>query len=492
MSDQRKLEQHFQKFRRHIIGDDHEYDFPAGRRPILYADWAASGRLYRPIEDYITNILGPFVANTHTETTLTGTVMTDAYHQAHQIIKQHVHAGPDDVLLFAGFGMTSVINKFQRILGLRVPDKVKNRVELSPSEKPLIILTHMEHHSNQTTWEECCGEVVLLCKKADGTPNLEHLREILRLNQERQTIIGSFTACSNVTGIITPYHAMAGIMHEFGRLCFIDFSASAPYVTIDMHPPNPADKLDAIFFSPHKFLGGPGSSGVLLFDKSLYDNAVPDQPGGGTVLWTNPWGEHRFYPDIEVREDGGTPGFLQAIRTALTILLKQEMGTANILTREHYLTGILMDELSRISDLQILESQNRQRLGFVSFYSPVVHHNLIVRLLNDRFGIQTRGGCLCAGTYGHVLLHLDARQSKAITKRIDGGDLSAKPGWVRISLHPTLTESEVRYIATAVRQVMENHAVWCQDYYLNPHTGEYEPCSPSPSIIDLKATFKAV
>ena len=161
MSDQRKLEQHFQKFRRHIIGNDHEYNFPAGRRPILYADWAASGRLYRPIEDYIANTLGPFVANTHTETTLTGTVMTDAYHQAHQIIKQHVHTGPDDVLLFAGFGMTSVINKFQRILGLRVPDKVKNRVELSPSERPLIILTHMEHHSNQTTWEECCGEVVL-------------------------------------------------------------------------------------------------------------------------------------------------------------------------------------------------------------------------------------------------------------------------------------------------------------------------------------------
>jgi selenocysteine lyase/cysteine desulfurase len=208
---------------------------------------------------------------------------------------------------------------------------------------------------------------------------------------------------------------MAEIMHGFGRLCFIDYSASAPYVEIDMHPAKPEQKLDAIFFSPHKFLGGPGSSGVILFDKKLYDNRIPDQPGGGTVLWTNPWGEHHFFSDIEVREDGGTPGFLQAIRAALAILLKEEMGTVNLLAQEHYLTEILLDELAEIPDITILEAQNRNRIGFVSFYSHKVHHNLIVRLLNDRFGIQTRGGCQCAGTYGHVLLHISDKQSKEIT-----------------------------------------------------------------------------
>jgi len=485
-----KLEKHFTKFRRNIIGHDQQYDFPGGRFPILYADWAASGRLYRPIEEYIANVLGPYVANTHTETTLTGTIMTDAYHQAHQIIKRHVNACSDDVLLFAGFGMTAVINKFQRLLGLRLPDKFRQKVTIPEHEKALVILTHMEHHSNQTTWEECCCDTVLLCKKSDGLPNLERLRNILEMNRDRKLIIGSFTACSNVTGLITPIHEMAEIMHEFGRLCFVDYSASAPYVEMNMHPATAGQKLDAIFFSPHKFLGGPGSSGVILFDKKLYDNRIPDHPGGGTVLWTNPWGEHHFFSDIEVREDGGTPGFLQAIRAALAILLKEEMGVENLLAQEHHLTEILLEELSKIPEITVLEAQNHNRIGFVSFYSRVVHHNLIARLLNDHFGIQTRGGCQCAGTYGHVLLHIDDKHSKEITNRIDEGDLSGKPGWVRISLHPTMTETEVRYIAAAVQSIMQNQAEWGRDYKLNQATGDFENLNQIKASIDLKATFK--
>lgn len=486
-----KLEKYFTKFRRNIIGHDQQYDFPGGRRSILYADWAASGRLYRPIEEYIANVIGPYVANTHTETTLTGTIMTDAYHQAHQIIKQHVNANPDDVLLFAGFGMTAVINKFQRLLGLRVPDKFKSKVTIPPEERTLVLLTHMEHHSNQTTWEECCCDTILVCKKSDGLPNLEHLRNILELNRDRKTIIGSFTACSNVTGLITPVHEMAEIMHAYRRLCFIDYSASAPYVGIDMHPAKPEQKLDAIFFSPHKFLGGPGSSGVILFDKKLYDNRIPDHPGGGTVLWTNPWGEHHFYSDIEVREDGGTPGFLQAIRASLAILLKEEMGVTNLLAQEHFLTEILLNGLAEIPDINILEAQNRNRIGFVSFYSHKIHHNLIVRLLNDRFGIQTRGGCQCAGTYGHVLLHISDKQSKEITNQIDEGDLSRKPGWVRISLHPTMTAAKVHYITDAVKSIVQNQAEWGQDYKLNQATGDFENPQQTKASIDLKATFKS-
>lgn len=467
------LEAYFEKFRKNIVGNDCKFPFPSGDKPIVYADWAASGRLYKPIEDYIINELGPYVANTHTESTLTGTVMTSAYHQAHAIIKRHVNASSDDVLLFAGFGMTAVINKFQRILGLRIPEKYKDQIEACEQDRPLVIVTHMEHHSNQTTWEECCVDIAILCKKVDGTPNLEHLRNILDTNRDRRMIIGSFTAASNVTGIITPYHEMAGILHDYERLCFVDFSGSAPYVEINMHP-NEREYLDAIFFSPHKFLGGPGSSGVILFNKKLYHNTVPDHPGGGTVLWTNPWHAHRFFEDIEIREDGGTPGFLQAIRAALAILLKEEMGVKNILRREHYLVSRFLDKLEQTDRIVILEKQNRNRIAFISFYSHDIHHNLFVRLLNDRYGIQCRGGCLCAGTYGHVLLHIDAQKSKEITEKIDHGDLSGKPGWVRISLHPTMTTAEADYIAQAVLDITENYIEWQKDYRFNPHIGDFE------------------
>ena len=466
-------ESYFSQFRRKIIGNDILFSFPSGKKPLVYADWAASGRLYQPIEDYINTELGPYVANTHTESTLTGTVMTSAYHQAHSIIKQHVNASGDDVLLFAGFGMTAVINKFQRILGFRIPEKYKDKVKLCEEDRPLIIITHMEHHSNQTTWEECCVDIAILCKTSEGIPNVDHLRAILDTNRHRKTIIGSFTAASNVTGIITPFHEMAGIMHDYGRLCFVDFSGSAPYVNIDMHP-NDREYLDAIFFSPHKFLGGPGSSGVILFNKNLYHNTVPDHPGGGTVLWTNPWHAHRFFEDIEIREDGGTPGFLQAIRGALAILLKEKMGVENILKREHYLVNRFLDKLEQNKRIVILESQNRNRIAFISFYSIDIHHNLFVRLLNDRYGIQTRGGCLCAGTYGHVLLHIDKERSKKITEKIDHGDLSRKPGWVRISLHPTITDFEVDYIVNAIREITQNYKQWQKDYKFNPALGDYE------------------
>lgn len=483
------LESYFEQFRQNCIGYDQKCQIGGADRRIVYADWAASGRLYRPIEEMICDTLGPYVANTHTETTLTGTVMTDAYHQAHQIIKGHVNACPDDCLLFVGTGMTAAINKFQRILGMRVPEKFKKQLMPDGADRPLIIITHMEHHSNQTTWVECMCDMEIVRRSEDGLPDLQHLREILQANRHRKLIIGSFSACSNVTGIITPYHQMAEIMHEYGGYCFVDFSASAPYVEIDMHPQKKAQRLDAIFFSPHKFLGGPGTPGVILFHKSLYKNAVPDHPGGGTVSWTNPWGGHRFFEDIEMREDGGTPGFLQATRAALSVLLKEEMGVQNMLDREHYLTERLMDRLGNMPAITMLEPQQRKRVGFVSLYSHDIHHNLIVRLLNDRFGIQTRGGCSCAGTYGHILLNIDYDTSHRITEQIDHGDLTAKPGWVRISLHPIMTEAEVDYIADAMEAVLRQHQIWKEDYHFNPHSGDFQLNGSTPFQINLRQTF---
>lgn len=287
--------------------------------------------------------------------------------------------------------------------------------------------------------------------------------------------IGSFTACSNVTGIKTDYHRLAKIMHQHGGICFVDFACSAPYVDIDMHPADPEEKLDAIFFSPHKFLGGPASSGVLVFDKTLYANKIPDQPGGGTVTWTNPWGEQGFFDDIETREDGGTPGFIQTIRVALAIKLKDQMGVQNIQQREQELTHILMKGLNQIPQLEILEKDIDNRLCIVSFYVRNLHYNLIVRLLNDKFGIQSRGGCSCAGTYGHILLKVDKSQSESITNMIDQGDLSEKPGWVRLSLHPTSTDEEAHFIVHAVKAVITNAQEWAEDYEFDLVSGDYQP-----------------
>lgn len=479
------LEQYFAQFRQHIIGQDLTHKINGKLQSVLYADWTASGRMYQPIEDFIAKDLGPYIANTHTETNLTGSTMTNAYHDAQRVIKDHVNANSDDALICAGSGMTTVINKLQRMLGLRVPEQFQEQVQLTDEQKPVVFITHMEHHSNQTTWNACQVTVVVVKKNEQGLPCPDDLTKQLQAYKNRPMKIGSFTACSNVTGIKTDYHKLAKIMHQNGGICFVDFACSAPYVDIDMHPQDPEEKLDAIFFSPHKFLGGPASSGVLVFDKTLYANKIPDQPGGGTVTWTNPWGEQGFFDDIETREDGGTPGFIQTIRVALAIKLKEKMGVANIQQRESELTNILLDGMNQISGVEVLEKTVKNRLCIVSFYVRELHYNLIVRLLNDKFGIQSRGGCSCAGTYGHILLNVDKSTSESITNKIDQGDLSEKPGWVRLSLHPTSTDEEAKAIVDAVKQVVENAQLWAKDYEFDLVSGDFKPKGQSTKYVSL-------
>ena len=407
------LEEYFEPYRQLTIGGDAEFDSPYGRQRLIYADWIASGRLYRPLEDRVIDAFGPMVGNTHSESSVTGTTMTRAYHDARDHIKAHVHAGPDDVLLPTGSGMTGAVCKLQRLLGLAVPSRLKEYVALPEAIRPVVFITHMEHHSNQTTWEETLAEVVCVPPNQAGLVDLDAFRSKVAEYSGRPKI-GAFTACSNVTGIRTPYHELARIMHENGGLCFVDFAANAPYDDINMHPDDPLEKLDAIYFSPHKFLGGPGSTGILIFDSALYGNAVPDHPGGGTVNWTNPWGGHSFLADIEAREDGGTPGFLQTIRAALAIRVKEAMGTDKIHARERELLRQAFDGLRSVPGLVILADSHEERIGCISFYIEDVHYNLIVKLMNDRFGVQVRGGCSCAGTYGHYLLHVDPTRSKSI------------------------------------------------------------------------------
>jgi selenocysteine lyase/cysteine desulfurase len=331
----------------------------------------------------------------------------------------------------------------------------------------------MEHHSNHTTWLETIADVVVIRQTGEGLVDLNDLKELLQKYRHRKMKIGSFTACSNVTGIRAPIHAMAKLMHEHGGWCFVDFAASAPYVPIDMHPADPLEKIDALIFSPHKFLGGPGSSGVLIFDSHLYHLKSPDQPGGGTVLWTNPWGRHKFKSQIEEREDGGTPGFLQAIRASLAVELKKEMGVDQMAQREEELVRKMFSGLQHIPGLHVLADNIQERLGIISFYFDSVHYNLVVRLLNDRFGIQMRGGCSCAGTYGHYLLHVDKYMSKRITDKIDHGDLSTKPGWVRMSIHPTTTDAEVEGILSALAQIGAKGSEWSGDYNYDSQANEF-------------------
>jgi selenocysteine lyase/cysteine desulfurase len=473
MTFMKNLEKHFEPFRKNTIGIDAVYQSPYGQKKIIYADWIASGRLYGPIEDKIKNEFGLFVANTHTETSETGTRMTYSYHHAHKMIKKHVNAGPNDVIITNGSGMTGVVNKFQRILGLKSCSDLADYKRIREKDRPVVFISHMEHHSNHTSWFETNAEVVQLKPNKDLLIDSNELRKELEKYRDRPFKIGSFTACSNVTGIITPYHQLASIMHEYGGLCFVDFAASAPYVDIDMHPENPMEKLDAIFFSPHKFLGGPGSSGILIFDSAMYKRKAPDNPGGGTVDWTNPWGQYKYIDDIEAREDGGTPGFLQAIRAALAVELKEKMGVENIREREEQLVKVAFQRFSKIPQVNILADNVKDRLGCISFYANDIHYNLFVKLLSDRFGIQVRGGCACAGTYGHYLLNVDKEKSKAITDQINSGDLSQKPGWVRLSLHPIMTDADISYIMDSIEEIAHNAEEWEKDYNYSPHTNEF-------------------
>lgn len=468
-----QLEQYFAPYRRNVIGHDQTFRTHYGEKPIIYADWTASGRLYGPIEERLMREIAPFVGNTHTETTVTGSSMTLAYHQAKHLIKKHLGAHEKDVLIASNSGMTGVVNKFQRILGLKLHEKYMDQIEIPKQERPVIFVTHMEHHSNQTSWLETIADLEVIGPTPDGLVDLSSLEKLLRQYAGRKTKIAAVTSCSNVTGIRTPYHEIAEIMHRHGGLCFVDFACSAPYIEINMRPENELQHLDALYFSPHKFLGGPATTGILIFDPKLYKNRVPDNPGGGTVNWTNPWGGHRYIEEIEAREDGGTPAFLQTIKVALCFELKAQMGVDKMLQREEELLEKIWSRFDRLPKLHILASQHRHRLGVISFYIEDLHYNLGVKLLNDRFGIQVRGGCSCAGTYGHYLLHVTEEYSNDITDRIDHGDLTAKPGWIRMSIHPVMTDAEIDYILDAIEELYHRHEEWGKEYTYSVQTNEF-------------------
>jgi selenocysteine lyase/cysteine desulfurase len=473
------LENFFAAFRRNIIGHQQIFESPFGKKEIIYTDWTASGRAYQPIEECIQKQVMPFLANTHTETTITGTLMSKAYEEAKVIVKKHVHASRNDVLVFCGSGMTGAVNKLQRILGMRIPERMADYIkkdsalQLDEILRPIVFVTHMEHHSNHTFWLETIADVEIIKPGENGNVDLKWFRNLLEQFKHRKNKIAAVTACSNVTGIQTPYHEIAKLIHEYEGLCFVDFASSAPYIDINMHPGEKGTHLDAIYFSPHKFLGGPGTAGVLIFNKKIYKNTIPDQPGGGTVVYSNPWKVHEYITNIEQREDGGTPPFLQGIKVAMCVRLKEQMGVENILQREEEILRIIFARFSKMKNVEVLEGNIKRRLGIISFIVNGAHYNLIVKMLNDRFGIQARGGCSCAGTYGHMLLHVDKTRSYEILNLIRSRNLFCKPGWIRLSVHPTMTNAEIDFIMEAIELTASHFQEWMKDYAYDPESNEY-------------------
>ncbi|MCL2320522.1 MAG: aminotransferase class V-fold PLP-dependent enzyme [Oscillospiraceae bacterium] len=470
------LEEYFKIYRDNTVGYNFNFETCYGQKKMVYADWTASGRLYYPIEKKITGIIGPYVGNTHSEASCVGKTMTALYNLSHKRIKEHVNAKADDIIITVGSGMTSAIDKLQGILGLKDTDRKKQISEkkyLSEDDRPVIFLTHMEHSSNYLSWLELDCELVIVKPSPVDVVNLNHLEDLLNRYKSRKLKIGSFTACSNVSGIKTPYYKMAKLMHKYGGLCFVDFAASAPSIDIDMHPRDEEERLDAIFFSPHKFLGGPGSAGVLVFNNNLYENFVPDRPGGGTVTWVNPWGNRVYINNIEVREDGGTPGFLQSIRAYFAIELKEMMTTEKILKREEEILKIVFSELGNIEDIFIIEKDRIDREAIVSICLAGIHNSLQTKIMNDRFGIQVRGGCMCAHTYAHFIFKLRRNLSERITNFAENGNYSIKPGWTRYSFHPIMTDEDVYYICDSIKQLIKNYTSWKDDYTYMSSTNEF-------------------
>lgn len=490
-----------ERIRDHVIGDDHLMTTPYGSRRVTYADYTASGRALTFIEDYIRDVVLPAYANTHTESSGTGLQTTTLREDAREIIRRAVHGDQDTVVLFAGSGCTGAIAKLIGVLGLRIPSTLEDtyhlRRHIPPEQRPVVLLGPFEHHSNEIPWRESIADVVAIHQDADGGVDLNDLRDKLVEYADRPLRIGSFSAASNVTGIVSDTHAIATLLHEHCALSFWDFAAAAPYVDIEMTSPDPVNLplayKDAIFLSPHKFIGGPATPGVLIARRELFANRVPDTPGGGTVAYVNP-DDHSYLTDPAHREEGGTPAIIESVRAGLVFQLKEAVGVETIRALEDRFLQRAVEAWSAQERLEILGNLSAERLSIVSFVvrAPTgryLHHNFVVAVLNDLFGIQSRGGCSCAGPYGHRLLGIDIERSHEFAREITGGCEGIKPGWVRVNFNYFIADEVADYVIEAVRMVASDGWRLLGDYRFDPATGRW---THKAGVVDPPVRLTAV
>jgi selenocysteine lyase/cysteine desulfurase len=434
----------------------------------VYVDYTASGRALGAVEEYLLRQVLPRYANTHTESSSTGRAMGGLRDQARDIIAREVGATDEHAVIFCGSGVTAAIHKLAGMLTL--------------TDETVVLVGPYEHHSNELIWRESPARVVVVDATADGRLDLACLRRLLEAYQSAPLLVGSFSAASNVTGLITDVDEVGSLLRGYGALACWDYASAGPYLPISM-----AGK-DAVFLSPHKFLGGPQTPGVLVVRRDLVPTR-PTVPGGGTIAFVSPAGE-LYAPDEVMREEGGTPSIVESIRAGLAFLVKRDVGTDVIHERHAAVVAKVLDRWRDHPTLELLGSPDAARLPIFSFRlrhgDRLLHHAFVVALLSDLFGIQARGGCSCAGPYGHRLLSISPERSSGLHAECERGRLGVKPGWTRVSFPYIASDAVVDYVLDAVDIVAAHGHRLLTDYSFDPAPGLWRHRSAPPLPTDLE------